>query len=1456
MGVPKFFRWLSERYPKILQRHGRPADEELAAQHGLHDRYQAFTAQNANPCDPLSTCGLLPPPIDHLYIDMNGILHCCAHNNLDDEEGLEDDQATTSHNNNFDQITPIAQTQPITMGEITQSVGYYLDRLVKEVAQPRHLLYIAIDGVAPRAKLNQQRARRYQNGQEQTLSQTIYEAHVQALQQQQQQNEVKPTTPTVLQGRHATTSSSSSSSSIHEITQGRFTGKLQATVDTDMDRTGTSQTLNTTTNDEEDEDTTAFHPASITPGTSFFQSLEAWLLDFLQTKLQTDPDWQKLTVIVSGAQVPGEGEHKLLQHIRQYKNDPNSDPNIRHCLFGQDGDLIMLGLATHEPNLLLLREQVLFDRKRRSMAQHFQQLEGVSDSYIFNPNFEFLHMNVLRDYFALEFETSNWFHIPNNNNTKKKQRKQDAFYFDLERTIDDFVFLSFFIGNDFLPHMPALDIADEAFDLLFFAYREERQKWLQQEERQWKGSNKKDVEPYLTYAGEIVSGKRLESFLQVIGAHEVRYYDYKKATHDPEALRKIEARYGKQTTPSDQILQSKEDSDRQKYRQMLLSQQHKDELDDGFAPVMSSQRLPSDISWLKGQANTSEQKRHQAEEAEKEGLLSRMGELLQFTVPSAKDVKGPPGDGVTADDLTIDDQDVKGRYYYDKFGFTPYDVDKHKALRKSYVEGLVWNLKYYYEGCVSWEWYYPYHYGPMISDLVDLDDILEEISFEGRMGEPLNPFEQLLACLPPSHSKLLPKPFRPLMTDPNSPIVDFYPRSFTIDMNGKRWPWEAAVLLPFIDSSRLLEAVHTVDTSSLTEEEKRRNTRGEALVLSYDAAGNDSSESGVDNADTEGVVSIIPFETSPWNIKNSGKQPVVFRPEIRPGTPVPGPGLPTLRNGPLVSMWRKQLGVNVHGSRSRYQTACLELDNPIPEILPIEKLATQLVGTIIYINYPHLIEAFVTGISDSKSIIVGPSKPRPWTGKEAVDRKDRLFRAVSSYVFGEKLVGTGGVALAHGGTPMEELETLLHVRPLAGLKELPDGQIGKTFAKFEVEVPMFATSWAPYKEDPRLYNLPAILEKDPYTGWRTSIEVAQQWKQKQEPMSHQGERSSSSFGAGPRLLESTQGFCTLARGGVSRNRVPPLAKGLSSSTSHLVQPSVACLMPRRITQFRPQRIATRSSPRVPSRGRFLTIGIAAAAFFATVVASISPDQWTTMGRTSTEVISPRSETRPHQFDAGRQAPPLEFAHGTTTVSFTFRDGIIVAVDSRASLGSFVGSKTVEKVLPINSHMLGTMAGGAADCSFWIRKLRAEAAHHELASEEGNEGIPRRMSVSYASRLLSNALYSNRGLGLSIGTMIAGFDDDPRDPQSPPKIYYVDNTGMRIESDMFAVGSGSTFALGILDTERKHDMTPEEAVALGIKAIRHATFRDAYSGGFINIYLITRKDGWKRVFSEDLARLSE
>jgi 20S proteasome subunit beta 5 len=71
--------------------------------------------------------------------------------------------------------------------------------------------------------------------------------------------------------------------------------------------------------------------------------------------------------------------------------------------------------------------------------------------------------------------------------------------------------------------------------------------------------------------------------------------------------------------------------------------------------------------------------------------------------------------------------------------------------------------------------------------------------------------------------------------------------------------------------------------------------------------------------------------------------------------------------------------------------------------------------------------------------------------------------------------------------------------------------------------------------------------------------------------------------------------------------------------------------------------------------------------------------------------------------------------------------------------------------------------------------------------------------------------------------------------------------------MFSVGSGSTFAYGVLDSEYRFDLTVEEAIDLGRRSIYHATHRDAYSGGSINVYHVT-KDGWRFINNTDVGVL--
>ncbi|KAG6757248.1 hypothetical protein POTOM_037555 [Populus tomentosa] len=221
------------------------------------------------------------------------------------------------------------------------------------------------------------------------------------------------------------------------------------------------------------------------------------------------------------------------------------------------------------------------------------------------------------------------------------------------------------------------------------------------------------------------------------------------------------------------------------------------------------------------------------------------------------------------------------------------------------------------------------------------------------------------------------------------------------------------------------------------------------------------------------------------------------------------------------------------------------------------------------------------------------------------------------------------------------------------------------------------------------------------------------------------------------------------------------------------------------------------------------------------------------------------------------------AKGTTTLAFIFKEGVIVAADSRASMGGYIcmfihlfvwikfwfivllnvcgeASQSVKKIIEINPYMLGTMAGGAADCQFWHRNLGIKCRLHELANK-------RRISVTGASKLLANILFSYRGMGLSVGTMIAGWDE------TGPGLYYVDSEGGRLKGTRFSVGSGSPYAYGVLDSGYRFDMSIEEAAELGRRAIYHATFRDGASGGVASVYYVGA-NGWTKLSGDDVSEL--
>src|ERR1700760_4440031 len=210
----------------------------------------------------------------------------------------------------------------------------------------------------------------------------------------------------------------------------------------------------------------------ITPGTPFMHFLSQSLKYWVAYKLNKDTGWAKLKIIISDASIPGEGEHKMMEFIRSQRRSPEHDPNTRHVIYGLDADLIMLGLATHEPHFRILREDVFFQEGKAKRCNLCNQTGHMAaectgetkekqgefdekDKPVTKKPYVWLHVSILREYLEVEL------HIPNQN-----------FKWDLERAIDDYVFLCFFVGNDFLPHLPSLSIREEGIDTLVAVWRD------------------------------------------------------------------------------------------------------------------------------------------------------------------------------------------------------------------------------------------------------------------------------------------------------------------------------------------------------------------------------------------------------------------------------------------------------------------------------------------------------------------------------------------------------------------------------------------------------------------------------------------------------------------------------------------------------------------------------------------------------------------------------------------------------------------------------------------------------------------------------------------------------------------------------------------------------------------------------------------------------------------------
>ena len=196
--------------------------------------------------------------------------------------------------------------------------------------------------------------------------------------------------------------------------------------------------------------------------------------------------------------------------------------------------------------------------------------------------------------------------------------------------------------------------------------------------------------------------------------------------------------------------------------------------------------------------------------------------------------------------------------------------------------------------------------------------------------------------------------------------------------------------------------------------------------------------------------------------------------------------------------------------------------------------------------------------------------------------------------------------------------------------------------------------------------------------------------------------------------------------------------------------------------------------------------------------------------------------------------------GTTTLGVVCSDGVILASDTRVTMGYYVAHKHGKKVYKIDEHLGMTIAGTVADAQKVVDILTANAHLYRI-------NMNRPMPVSSAARIIANLLFSARYLPLSTQVLIGGMDD------TGPHVFNLDPYGSLTEEKSVATGSGSPLAYGVLEDQYKEGMSIKEMLPIIVKAIQSAMKRDVASGNNYNITVIDAK-GYTELTSDEKKKL--
>lgn len=420
-----------------------------------------------------------------------------------------------------------------------------------------------------------------------------------------------------------------------------------------------------------DEELQIFDSTCITPGTVFMYNLSKYIKYYILKMMNEKHYWKNIEVIFSGHDVPGEGEHKIVNYIRSLKDCKS----LTHCMYGLDADLFMLSLSTECPNFYLLRED--------------QFNVSWNDTYFYVVNIEKLRKKI----------KENW----------EIDEQKDEQYI-----INDFIFVCFLAGNDFLHSLPGF--YDLGYSINYVM----------------------DMRTRVLKNNYIVNNTRI-NYAYLYELFCVLEKNERKA---------ISSQYYRKSFPNNVLNNS----------------------------------------------------------------------LIDPNKPN----------------LGVDMKEYR-KLYYQKSDIKCYDTNAINRFCMEYIKGLSWVNFYYHKTPNNWGWFYPYHYSPLLLDVIDfLKDIDPhyEPNVIKTIYNPILPFKQLLCVIPPKSKALLPYHLHYLYED--NVLKKYYPSKYNIDLEGKFKEWEGIALLPFVDindiDKKYEEAIKLAEMKNI-KTNYLRNKLGKTLLF-------------------------------------------------------------------------------------------------------------------------------------------------------------------------------------------------------------------------------------------------------------------------------------------------------------------------------------------------------------------------------------------------------------------------------------------------------------------------------------------------------------------------------------------------------------------------------------------------------------------------------------------------